>query len=323
MTASIRSDARHVDAFLEMMSAERGAAANTLDAYRRDLAAYTAFLGARRRAADGATPGDVEAFAAALREEGLSRATQMRRLSAVRQFHRFLYGEQIAADNPAAGIASPRRSRPLPDVLTPAEVEAMLAAAGVAAARPASPVRRLKALRTRCLIEFLACSGLRVSELLALPLRTARSAEAILEVRGKGGRERLVPVADRALAAAAAYAEALKAQCEAASRPLPRFLFPGRDGRSAMTRQTAALELKALARAAGVDAARVHPHVLRHAFATRLVDAGADLRAVQQLLGHADISTTQIYTHVAGERLRQVVETHHPLARSRTGQQRG
>jgi integrase/recombinase XerD len=115
----------------------------------------------------------------------------------------------------------------------------------------------------------------------------------------------------------------LKAQCEAASRPLPRFLFPGRDGRSAMTRQTAALELKALARAAGVDAARVHPHVLRHAFATRLVDAGADLRAVQQLLGHADISTTQIYTHVAGERLRQVVETHHPLARSRTGQQRG
>jgi integrase/recombinase XerD len=323
MIASTRSDARHVDAFLEMMSAERGAAANTLDAYRRDLSAYSGFLLARGRAAAAATPADVEAFAAALREEGLSRATQMRRLSAVRQFHRFLYGEQIAADNPAAGIASPRRARPLPDVLTPADVQAMLAAAAEAAARPASPARRLKALKMRCLVELLACSGLRVSELLALPLRTAGSAEGILDVRGKGGRERLVPVADRALVAAAEYAQALKAQCEAASAPLPRFLFPGRSGRTPMTRQAVGLDLKALARTAGVDPARVHPHVLRHAFATRLVDAGADLRAVQQLLGHADISTTQIYTHVAGERLRQVVETHHPLARSRAGQQRG
>jgi integrase/recombinase XerD len=326
MTASTRNDVpaqRHIDAFLEMMSAERGAAANTLDAYGRDLSAYAAFLLVRRRAATEAAPADVEAFAAAMRSEGLSRATQMRRLSAVRQFHRFLYAEQVAADNPAAGVASPRRARPLPDVLTRAEVEAMLAAAAEAVGRPASPARRLKALKVRCLVELLASTGLRVSELLALPLRTAQVADGIVDVRGKGGRERLVPVSARALDAAAAYAGAVKDDCDTRKRPLPRFLFPGRDGKAAMTRQAAALELKALAISAGLDPARVHPHVLRHAFATRLVDAGADLRAVQQLLGHADISTTQIYTHVAGERLRQVVETHHPLAQARTGQRRG
>jgi len=309
----------HVDTFLEMMSAERGAAANTLDAYARDLAAYLAFLTTRRRRTAEAVSADVEAFAAALAAEGLSRATQMRRLSAVRQFHRFLYGEQLAADNPAAGVASPRRARPLPDVLTQADVEALLAAAANAAGRPASPARRLRALKVRCLVELLAATGLRVSEVLALPFRTALSADGVLDVTGKGGRERLVPVAARALDAAAAYAAAVKDDCAARKRPPPRFLFAGRDGKGAMTRQAAALDLKSLAIAAGIDPARVHPHVLRHAFATRLVNAGADLRAVQQLLGHADIATTQIYTHVAGERLRSVVEAHHPLSRRRNG----
>ncbi len=322
MTASARSDVsadRHVETFLEMMSAERGAAANTLDAYARDLGCYVAFLGARRRAATDATPADVEAFASALAAQGLSRATRMRRLSAVRQFHRFLYGEQIAADNPAAGVASHRRARPLPGVLTRAEVEALLAAAAHAAGRPASLARRLRALRIRCLIELLAATGLRVSEVLALPFRPALAADGVLDVTGKGGRERLVPVSRRALDAAAAYLAAVRDDCARRKRPPPRFLFAGREGKRAMTRQAAALDLKALAIAAGLDAARVHPHVLRHAFATRLVDAGADLRAVQQLLGHADISTTQIYTHVAGARLRHVVESHHPLSRRRSG----
>ncbi|MFO1089335.1 MAG: site-specific tyrosine recombinase XerD [Hyphomicrobiales bacterium] len=322
MTASTRSDAngsrrpddRHVDTFLEMMSAERGASANTLDAYRRDLEGYTAFLAQRALAAGSAQPSDIERYAAALAAEGFSRATQMRRLSAVRQFHRFLYGEQILRDNPAANIASPRKKRPLPEVLTQKEVDALLTAAEPAG--KASPARRLKALRLKCLIELLAATGLRVSELVSLPLSAARSSEGILEVRGKGNKERLVPVSARARQAMAAYAQALREESAASGRPLGRALFPGRGGKP-MTRQAVGQELKLLAIRAGVDPARVHPHVLRHAFATKLLDAGADLRAVQQLLGHADISTTQIYTHVAGERLRQVVETHHPLAKVR------
>jgi integrase/recombinase XerD len=170
---------------------------------------------------------------------------------------------------------------------------------------------------------LLAATGLRISELVNLPFRSASTAEGVLSVRGKGGRERLVPVSSRARAAMAAFAAAVKAQAQEAGRPLPRYLFAGRTGDAPMTRQAAALDLKALALKAGVDPARVHPHVLRHAFATRLVDAGADLRAVQQLLGHADISTTQIYTHVAGERLRQVVESHHPLASRKSASRRG
>lgn len=305
-----------------MMSAERGAAANTLDAYGRDLADYAAFLVSRRRTVTAADPADVEAYAASLAAEGMSRATQMRRLSAVRQFHRFLYGEQIAPDNPAAGVASPRRARPLPDVLSHKEVEAMIAVAQAASER-GSPSQRLKALRVSCLVELLAATGLRISELVSLPFRTANAAEGVLSIRGKGGRERLVPVSSRARAAMAAYAAAVKAQAADTGRPLPRYLFASRAGDAPMTRQAAALDLKTLALKAGVDPARVHPHVLRHAFATRLVDAGADLRAVQQLLGHADISTTQIYTHVAGERLRHVVEAHHPLASRKSSVRRG
>ncbi|MFW6076304.1 MAG: site-specific tyrosine recombinase XerD [Hyphomicrobiales bacterium] len=314
--AGANRDRHLVDSFLEMMSAERGAGSNTLQAYRRDLADYAQFLSLKGIAAADATTGDIRAWLAQVKSGGHAGSTQARRLSAIRQFHRFLYGEGITSADPAAIIEAPRRSRPLPKTLSLAEVDRLLATARDRAATAAGPAR-LRALRLYCLIELLYATGLRVSELVALPLGAATTKDRFLIVRGKGGRERLVPLSEAARQAMAAYVAALQAEAGAASgrRQAPQWLFASRAGSGHLTRQHFAVELKDLAAAAGLDARAVSPHVLRHAFASHLLAGGADLRTVQQLLGHADIATTQIYTHILSQRLHDIVESHHPLAR--------
>jgi integrase/recombinase XerD len=293
------ADDRHLEAFLEMLAAERGAARNTLLAYRADLADFAAFAAARGQgaaAADGAT---LQAYMTALHAAGLAARTAARRLSALRQFFRFLLREGRRTDDPTDLLDTPRLPRGLPKYLTEAEVDALLAAA---AARPSR-----QGLLARAALEILYAAGLRVSELLALPA-TALSGDArVLLIRGKGGKERIVPLSDAAREAAAAL--------NAVAEEPRRWLFPGRDPRQAMTRQGFALLLKQVALDAGIDPARVSPHVLRHSFASHLLARGADLRSLQLLLGHADIATTQIYTHVLAERLQRLVEAHHPLAR--------
>ena len=292
---------RHVEAFLEMMAAERGAARNTVAAYRADLQAFAAYADARGQAPATA---DAETLRGWMRSLGppLSPRTAARRLSTLRGFHRFLAREGVRPDDPTGLLDSPRLPAGLPKYLAEAEVDALLAAAGRLAGRPG--------LVGRAALEVLYATGLRVSELLALP-RSALSGDAeLILVRGKGGRERLVPLSPGAKAAAAALA------AETGAAP---WLFPGRDPRRAMTRQGFFQLLKGLALAAGLDQARVSPHVLRHSFASHMLARGADLRSLQLLLGHADIATTQIYTHVLAERLQRLVEAHHPLAtRART-----
>jgi integrase/recombinase XerD len=300
-------DARLLGRFLEMMSAERGAAKNTLDAYARDLAGYLAFLAASGRALDGAGSGAIADYLAELEDHGMARTTAARRLSAVRQFHKFLHGEGLAKDNPATVIESPRAGRPLPKVMSVADVDRLLKCAEARAAQREGPAR-VKALRLQCLIELLYASGLRVSELVGLKAKDATLDTQFLTIKGKGGRERLVPVSDAARAAIAAHLE-----CRKSDSP---WLFPSHGAAGHLTRQHFALDLKSLAREAGLDASLLSPHVLRHAFASHLLAGGADLRAVQQMLGHADIATTQIYTHVQADRLRSVVENHHPLAKA-------
>lgn len=295
--------------FLDMLAAERGAARNTLDAYERDVADYLGFLGPR--SPGEASSDDIRAWLGTLAERGLKASSAARRLSAVRQFHRFLYTEGLASGDPAAAIQGPRQGRPLPKVVSVAEVERLMQAARQAAeAEAPTPAARLKALRMRCLIELLYATGLRVSELIALPVAAATTRERFLVVRGKGGRDRLVPLNEPARQAGLAYLEALRAT----GGDNARWLFPG-DGESGhLTRQAFARELKVLAAAAGLPPDSLSPHVLRHAFASHLLQNGADLRVVQELLGHADIATTQIYTHVLDDRLKSMVRDLHPLA---------
>ncbi len=306
---------RHlVDSFLEMMSAERGAGRNTLEAYRRDLAQYGLFLSRRGASAAHATTSDVRAYLAHVKSVGHAGSTQARRLSAVRQFHRFLYGEGIATADPAAIVEAPSRLRPLPKTLSLAEVDRLIAIARERAERAAGPAR-LRALRLYCLIELLYATGLRVSELVALPLAATLTQDRFLMVRGKGGRERLVPLSQPARDAIDAYLAARSAP--SGRRVTSQWLFGSHASSGHLTRQHFGAELKELAEAAGLDARAVSPHVLRHAFASHLLAGGADLRTVQQLLGHADITTTQIYTHILSQRLHDIVESHHPLARRR------
>ncbi|MDJ0946821.1 MAG: site-specific tyrosine recombinase XerD [Kiloniellales bacterium] len=300
---------RQVEAFLEMLVAERDARPNTLAAYLRDLADFADFLsgpgGGRGVAA--ARGADLRAYMASLGRRGLSPRTAARRLSTLRQFHKFLYAEGFRGDDPAAALDSPRQGRRLPKVLSEAEVDALLAAARAR--------RGPEALRLLALLELLYASGLRVSELVSLPLAAVRRDPRVIFVRGKGGRERLVPLGEPARAAVAAYLPQRRHFLpDKADSP---WLFPsgGRDGH--LTRQRVGQLLKELAVEAGIPRNKVSPHVLRHAFATHLLDHGADLRALQQMLGHADISTTQIYTHVLNERLKSLVRDHHPLARWR------
>lgn len=294
------------EAFLEMMAVERDASPNTLAAYGRDLADAEAHL-AGLGGLNGASLEAVEGYFAGLAKRGLSAATASRRRSAVRQFYRFCLGEGWRADDPSRRVEAPKKARALPKVLSRDEVDRLI---GAAAARDGA-----QGLRLGCMVELLYASGLRVSELLALKLDAVIRDPAFLIVKGKGGKERLAPLNDAARTAVKAYLET--------ARPvfLPRgdqanpWLFPSTGAGGALTRRRFGQLLDQAAIDAGIDPARVSPHVLRHAFATHLLEGGADLRVVQTLLGHADISTTQIYTHVMGDRLREVVEKSHPLAR--------
>jgi integrase/recombinase XerD len=302
---------RDGEAFLEMLSAERGAAANTLDAYRRDLDDHLGFLARRGTSARSATAEVLRAWLGELADRGLKASSAARRLSAIRQFYRFLYGEGLRQDDPTATLEGPRRGRPLPKVLSIAEVERLLAAAAEGIDDPDRPLGgRLRAARLTALIELLYATGLRVSELVALPRGAVRPASRLIAVKGKGGRERLVPLTDAAKAAVAAYLDLTAA----ADGNDSGFLFAADSEDGHVTRQAFARDLKAAALKAGLAPSRISPHVLRHAFASHLLHNGADLRTVQQLLGHADIATTQIYTHVLDERLAAMVRDLHPLA---------
>ncbi len=297
------SDSALIEAFLEMLSAERGARVNTLDAYARDLDDAREHV---RSGLRGAGPEAIEAYVAGLTKRGLSPATARRRISALRQFYRFLLQDNVRADDPTSRLDAPKRARSLPKTLSVDEITALIDAAE-------SP-------RDRALIELLYGAGLRVSELVSLPMRAApRPGQDHMIIEGKGGKERLVALGGPALAALAAHLEARAGalpKVEAQREKAQRWLFPSAsaaDGK--LTRRRVAQILEAAAVKAGISPARVSPHVLRHAFATHLVEGGADLRTVQTLLGHADIATTQIYTHVAEGRLKTLVETKHPLAR--------
>ncbi|WP_411287083.1 site-specific tyrosine recombinase XerD [Phenylobacterium sp.] len=296
------------EAFLEMMSVERAAARNTLTAYTRDLTDASGFLAARGRDLADAATQDVEAYFADLGARGLAPATAARRRSAVRQFYRFVLGEGWRADDPSRRVEAPRQGRSLPKVLTADEIDRLIAAA---AARDGG-----QGLRLACMVELAYASGLRISELTSLPLATVAHDPAYVIVKGKGGKERLAPLNDAARTAVKAYLTARPGFLPKGDKANP-WLFPSRGRGGQLTPRRFAQLLDEAAVAAGVDPARVSPHVLRHAFATHLLEGGADLRVVQTLLGHADIATTQIYTHVAGERLREVVETKHPLSRKR------
>lgn len=293
-------------AFLDMLAAERGAARNTLDAYERDLDDYLGFTAGT--ALERLTADDIRGWLADLAGRGLKASTAARRLSAVRQFHRFLYTEGYTPADPSAAIEGPRQGRPLPKVLSVAEVDRLLdTARAMSEAADATPNEGRRALRMRCLIEMLYATGLRVSELIALPRSAATTRERFLVVRGKGDKERLVPLNEAARAAARAW-------LEAAPEAAGNWLFPSDSESGHLARQVFARDLKNLAIASGLSPAAVSPHVLRHAFASHLLQNGADLRVVQELLGHADIATTQIYTHVLDERLKAMVRDLHPLS---------
>ncbi|MDQ0505047.1 site-specific tyrosine recombinase XerD [Xanthobacter agilis] len=304
--------------FLDMQAVERGASRHTLDAYRRDLDDFAAFLGAGAPADAGTDA--IRAYLADLDKRGFKGTTIARRLSAIRQFYRFLFAEGHRADDPAAVLEGPKRGRPLPKVLTVAEVSRLIETAHARAAEaPASDdgegaraarAEVLRRLRVACIVELLYASGLRVSELVSLPATAARSRSDAIMVMGKGRKERLVPLSTPAKAAMAAWLDARKA----AGLEAARWLFPSSGESGHVTRQQAARDLKELALAAGLDPAKLSPHVLRHAFASHLLAHGADLRVVQTLLGHADVSTTQIYTHVLDERLKGMVRDLHPLS---------
>jgi integrase/recombinase XerD len=305
------SDRALIELFLDMVAAERGGAANTLAAYARDLADLAAELGAKGRAIADASTDELRAHLTSLRKRGLAASSVARRLSAVRQLYRFLYAEGRRADDPSAVIEGPKRGRALPKVLSIADVDRLLGEARAGMDKAEQPkLQRLRAARLTCLIEVLYATGLRVSELVALPLSAAEPTARMLTVRGKGGRERLVPLNDSAKAAMRDYLALL---AEAGRHQRTKWLFPSFGEAGHLTRQHFARELKTLVAAAGLPARQVSPHVLRHAFASHLLHNGADLRVVQTLLGHADISTTQIYTHVLEERLKSLVRDLHPL----------
>jgi integrase/recombinase XerD len=314
------SDGKLIDLFLDMLAAERGAGENTLSAYRRDLEDFAGHLAGMRRTIGGAGTEDIRSYLGALTKRGFAAASVARRLSAIRQLYRFLYTEGYRGDDPAAIIEGPKRGRALPKVLTIKEVDRLLAAAR--AAPQASAAERLRGARLNCLLELVYATGLRVSELVALPASAAERDVRMLTVRGKGGKERLVPLNEAAKKAMAEYRQLLKEaargaksaeKVKAPSDAKSKWLFPSFGESGHITRQHFARDLKSLAATAGLRADKVSPHVLRHAFASHLLHNGADLRIVQTLLGHVDISTTQIYTHVLEERLKTMVRDLHPL----------
>jgi len=296
------SNATLIESFLDMMSAERGASVNTIAAYRRDLLDFAGRTDMKRAARD-----DVRKYLAGLTKAGVAASSQARKLSALRQFFGFLYTEGIRKDDPTSAVDAPKRARPLPKVLTRDDIEALIGAAR----EQDGP----EGVRLLCMVEMLYAAGLRVSELAGLPLASARSKDGFIIVRGKGRKERLAPLNPSARDAITAY-------LDVRVRFLPKdgqskFLFPSRSADGFLTRRRVHQMLKELALKANIDPEKLSPHVLRHAFATHLVEGGADLRSVQTLLGHADIATTQIYTHVASDRLTSVLESAHPLSRKR------
>jgi integrase/recombinase XerD len=294
-----------VPAFLEMMSAERGAAANTIEAYRRDLTDYSGFVTGKGQTLLDCPRDTVLTYLNHLKADGLSASSSARRLSAIRQLHKFLCAEGMRGDDPTRIVASPKTRRALPKVLSVAEVDRLLTLAETEAGEAASPPKQLAAQRLYVLLELLYATGLRVSELVSLRRAAVMRDAAFITVTGKGNKDRIVPMNDRARDAVRAWIATL---------PPGPFLFPANGEDGYLSRQVFARDLKGLAARAGISSARVAPHVLRHAFASHLLAGGADLRVVQMLLGHSDISTTQIYTHVLDEKLRTLVESHHPLA---------
>ena len=305
------NQAHLIESFLDMMSAERGASLNTLAAYRRDLRDFCATLERRGSDPKRAVRDDVRRYLTGLSASGAAGSSQARKLSALRQFFGFLYAEGIRADDPTVAIDAPKRGRPLPKTLSREDAERLIETAAGHAAKGADGIR------LQCIVEMLYASGLRVSELATLPLAAVRTHEGAFLVKGKGGKERLAPLnrqAREALSAYLAVREKFLPRSER-RRHAERYLFPSRSAESHLTRRRLHQMLKALALEAGLDPEKLSPHVLRHAFATHLVEGGADLRSVQTMLGHADITTTQIYTHVARDRLAATVAAAHPLAR--------
>ena len=302
-----------IEAFLLALQAERGAARNTLEAYARDLSDYADWLAAAGHDPAGAGRAEIEAYLADLRGRGMAASTRSRRLSALKQFHRFAFSEGWRDDDPASGIGGPARARRLPSALDEDETARLLEAA--AAPADAAPGR----VRLHCLVELLYATGLRVTELVGLPVAGMRGDPRMVMVRGKGGHERMVPLsgpARTALARWIAVRDAAEQASVAAGAKSSAFLFPSRGQVGHLTRIAFYQALKKLAVAAGIDPTRISPHALRHGFATHLLANGADLRTIQTLLGHADISTTEIYTHILDERLKALVLERHPLARA-------
>jgi len=300
-----------IENFLEMMSAERGAAGNTLESYRRDLEAAADVMQTRGVNLAEAKTEDVRNVLDGMSNEGFAATSQARRLSALRQFFRFLYSEGFRQDDPTGVIDAPKKQKPLPKIMSVENVGRLLDRADLEAREAPEPAERIKALRLHALLETLYATGLRVSELVTLPVSVARTDHRFLIVRGKGSKERMVPLSQKAREALQNFLSLRDSLPGYDDNP---WLFPAFSESGHLARQVFARELKGLAARTGLSSASISPHVLRHAFASHLLQNGADLRTVQQLLGHSDISTTQIYTHVLEERLHKLVSEHHPLA---------
>ena len=309
-----RQDHARLEGFLEMMSAERGAAMNTLASYERDLNDLMEFLPSRQTSLTDATTGDLSAYLAHLSAQGFAASSQARRLSALRQFYKFLYSEGVRTDDPTGILDAPRKGRSLPKTMSVASVTALLAKAAEEAGQEGPG--QLGRIRMHLLLELLYATGMRVSELVSLPAKVLRHEGRFLMIRGKGSKDRVVLLSRTAIEAMERYDEARKALSpKEKPREESSWLFPSASKEGHLPRQVFARDLKDIAIRAGLTPSAVSPHVLRHAFASHLLQNGADLRAVQELLGHSDISTTQIYTHVLEERLQELVQTHHPLAK--------
>jgi integrase/recombinase XerD len=311
------SDGKLINLFLDMLAAEQGAGDNTLQAYRRDLTDFSEFLARSGQSFAAADTQQLRDYLADLDVRGFKSSSVARRLSAMRHLFRFLLNERIRKDDPAAILSGPKRGRGLPKVLSISDVDRMLVRAKeLTMEAEASPQKRLRAMRLYCLLEVLYATGLRVSELVSLPISASRRDARMIVVRGKGDKERLVPLNDASRQAMADYLAAIEAQKSGKANVAgaSKWLFPSFGESGHLTRQHFARDLKELAGAAGIAPRLVSPHVLRHAFASHLLHNGADLRIVQTLLGHTDISTTQIYTHVVEERLKSLVRDLHPLA---------
>lgn len=304
----------YVESFLEMMSAERGAAENTLQSYGRDLDDLHSFLNGRSVRLTEAASADLTAYLSSLAGQGFKPSSQARRLASMRQFYKFLYAEGLRTDDPTGVLDAPKKGRPLPKTMGVEDVTRLLTQAEQEAADPAAG--QLNRRRMLALLELLYATGMRVSELVSLPARVLDQEGRFLIIRGKGNKERLVPLSQSAIAALKAYGSAMAVENASAKEPTESpWLFPAASKEGHLPRQVFARDLKNLAIRAGLTPSMISPHVMRHAFASHLLANGADLRVVQELLGHSDISTTQIYTHVLEERLQQLVQTHHPLAK--------